>query len=411
MLQLVDVGRQSLDAYVEIVGREVVDELRRLAEPLRSLKVLHVNATPYGGGVSELLRSVVPLLNDLGLQAEWRIIFGEADFFKVTKTMHDALQGETHHLGLDEKETYLSYNNINAREMDPNDYDIIVVHDPQPAALLAARQNRGRAKWVWRCHIDTSQPNPEVWEYFRDFVADYDSAVFTMAEFVPPDFPGPVVVIPPAIDPLSPKNLELEPEFASRLLSWMGMFPGEPFITQVSRFDKWKDPFGVIDAYTLVKESVPDIHLAMVGSMAMDDPTAWEIYSRLSAEDVKDPNLHIFTNLTGVSNIEVNAFQRLAKVVIQKSIREGFGLVVSEALWKATPVVAGKAGGIPMQLAGGGGFLIDSTEECARRVTEILQDTDKAGAMAQNGKLNVTENFLVTRLLKDWLLLFQSLVR
>lgn len=411
MLQLVDVGRQPLGAYGDIISKDIIDELRQIAKPLRSLKVLNINATPYGGGVSEMLRSLVPLENDLGLNVEWRIISGDEKFFKITKLIHDGLQGNDYHLDSHEKETYLKDNYVNSRELNAGDYDIIVVHDPQPAALLDCCRDRGDAKWIWRCHIDTSEPNQGVWEYIRKFIVNYDKAIFTMPEFVPPDFPKlEVVIIPPAIDPLSPKNMNISHKMATEILSWLGMLPGEPFITQVSRFDKWKDPFGVIEAYRLVKDNVPDIHLALVGSMALDDPTAWEIYSQLTAEDIKDPNLHVFTNLTGVSNIEVNAFQRFSKVIIQKSIREGFGLVVSEALWKETPVVAGKAGGIPLQLTGGGGFLIDSVEECAAKVLDILNSSDEARLMGESGKKHIADNFLITRLLKDELSLFNSLM-
>jgi len=412
MLQLVNTGRQSIHAYSEIVGKETIKDLKQLAKPLRNLKVLNINATPYGGGVSELLRSLVPLENDLGLDVEWRIISGDEQFFKVTKGIHDALQGGPNNLNrLHDRETYLNYNFVNSHELDPNDYDIIIIHDPQPAALLDCCRDRGRAKWVWRCHIDTSEPNMEVWEYMRGFVSLYDKAIFTMSGFVPPRFPPTeVAIIPPAIDPLSPKNMALSHKMARNLLSWLGIFPHEIFITQVSRFDKWKDPLGVIEAYRLVKEEIPDIHLALVGSMALDDPSAWEIYSKLTAEDRVDPNLHLFTNLTGVSNVEVNAFQRLSKIIVQKSIREGFGLVVSEALWKETPVIAGNAGGIPMQLKGGGGFLVNTIEECAGKILRLMKNEDEAHALGAAGKKYIRDNFLITRLIKDELELFKRLV-
>ncbi|HEX21310.1 MAG TPA: glycosyltransferase [Actinobacteria bacterium] len=412
MLQLVNTGRQSIHSYSEIVGKEAINDLKRLAKPLHNLRVLNINATPYGGGVSELLRSVVPLENDLGLKVEWRIIAGDEQFFKVTKEIHDALQGGHNYLNRQhDRETYLNYNFINSHEIDPDNYDIIIVHDPQPAALLDCCRSRGKAKWIWRCHIDTSQPNMEVWEYIRNFVAIYDKAIFTMAKFVPPDFSQPeVAIIPPAIDPLSPKNMALSHKMARNLLSWLGIFPHEIFITQVSRFDKWKDPMGVIKAYRLVKKEMPDIHLALVGSMALDDPSSWATYSKLTVEDRVDPNFHLFTNLTGVSNVEVNAFQRLSKIIVQKSIREGFGLVVSEALWKETPVVAGNAGGIPMQLKGGGGFLIDTIEECADKILRLMKNEDEAHALGVAGKKYIRENFLITRLIKDELELFKSLL-
>ncbi len=411
MLQLVDVGRQSLNAYTQVVGEEVIEELRRLAEPLKGLKVAHINATPYGGGVSELLRSLVPLEKSLGLAAEWRIIFGQEPFFKVTKTFHDALQGAQHRLSSDEKDIYVSHNYANSREFDAADYDIVVIHDPQPAAMIESMKDAHRTKWIWRCHIDTSHANLDVWDYLRGYIVQYHRTVFTMEEFIPPDFPHTEVeIIPPAIDPLSPKNMELAPEMATQILSWLGMFPGEPFITQVSRFDKWKDPFGVVDAYRLAREEIPDLHLALVGSMALDDPTSWDIYKELTELDRADLNLHVFTNLTGVSNIEVNAFQRLAKAVIQKSVREGFGLVVSEALWKGTPVIAGRAGGIPMQVKNGGGILVDSTPECAAAIVEIFADRKLAQELGAAGRVNVAENYLITRLLRDELELFHSLL-
>lgn len=411
MLQLVDVGRQSLDGYAQVVGVEVIEELRQLAEPLKGIKVAHINATPYGGGVSELLRSLVPLEKDLGLDAEWRIIFGQEPFFKVTKTFHDALQGAQHRLSSDEKDTYVTYNYANSRELKAADHDVVIIHDPQPAAMIETMKASHKTKWVWRCHIDTSHPNPEVWAYLRDYIIHYHRVVFTMQEFVPPDFPhAEVEIIPPAIDPLSPKNMELAPEMAKQILSWLGMFPGEPFITQVSRFDKWKDPFGVVKAYQLAREEIPDLHLALVGSMALDDPMGWDIYKELTELDRADLNLHVFTNLTGVSNIEVNAFQRLAKAVIQKSVREGFGLVVSEALWKETPVIAGRAGGIPMQVKGGGGLLVDSTEECAAGIVKIFKERGLAQELGAVGRANVAENYLITRLLRDELMMLRSLL-
>lgn len=411
MLQQVDVGRQSIDGYKDIVGEGVVDGLRKVAAELKGIRVAHINATPYGGGVSELLRSLVPLERDLGLCADWRIIFGQQPFFEVTKTFHDALQGAPHKLTAAEKDTYLTYNYANSRALSPGDYDIIVVHDPQPAAMLEATRNHHDTKWIWRCHIDTSNPSLEVWEYLRTYVGYYNRAVFTMNEFVPPDMPGEKpAIIPPAIDPLSPKNMDLKPGMSGQILSWLGMFPGEPFVTQVSRFDKWKDPIGVIRSYKLAREEIPDLHLALVGSMALDDPTGWEIYKELTELDNEDPNLHVFTNLTGVSNVEVNAFQRRSKAVIQKSVREGFGLVVSEALWKGTPVIAGRAGGIPMQLAAGGGYLVDSPEECATRIVELFRNPGLAETMGAAGRANVQEHFLITRLLRDELELFRAIL-
>ncbi|HEX8714293.1 MAG TPA: glycosyltransferase, partial [Solirubrobacteraceae bacterium] len=365
MLQSVSVGRWSLRSYDDIVPESILEELREQAAALKGARILHINATAYGGGVSELLRSSVPLLRDLGLDVDWQVIGGNPEFFRATKALHNALQGAPASLTPAERDAYMKCTRENAPKLDGG-YDFVFVHDPQPAALLSVH-GRGDARWLWRCHIDTSEPNADAWRFLRPFIADFDAAVFTMAEFVPPDLPAPRVrVIAPAIDPLSPKNLDISTHTADQILDWIGIdLPGR-LVTQVSRFDPWKDPFGVIAAYRLVREEVPGLQLALVGSMALDDPEGWEIYRQLTEHAERDPLIHIYTNLTGASNVEVNAFQRLSDVVVQKSIREGFGLVVSESLWKRTPVVAGRAGGIPLQMPEGvGGLLVDSVEECA----------------------------------------------
>ncbi len=401
MLQRIHVGRQSIVPYEASVGPEVIRQLRVLGSALRGARILHVNATPYGGGVAEILRSEIPLLRDLGLQAEWQVITGDETFFRVTKAIHNGLQGARRELTATEQEIYLAYSVRNARLLEDN-YDLIFIHDPQPLALRYFH-GPGRARWVWRCHIDMSEPNPEVWAFLRPYVADYDAAVFTLGCFVPPDFPVErVEIIPPAIDPESPKNLELDPDLARRVLHWVGVDLERPFITQVSRFDPWKDPLGVIAAYRLVKNEVPDVQLALVGSMALDDPEGWEIYHQIREATRDDPDIQLFTNLTGVSNIEVNAFQRLSRVIIQKSIREGFGLVVSEALWKGTPVVAGRAGGIPLQVQDGvSGFLVDSVEACAERTVWLLRHPEEARAFGARGREHVRKHFLLPRLIAD----------
>jgi trehalose synthase len=410
MLEAVDVGIQCMRCYEPSAGREAIEQLTALAAPLKGIRVLHLNATPYGGGVAEILRSEVPLLRDLGLAADWKIITGDETFFSVTKAIHNALQGATHSLTAQEQETYLTYSTRNAKLLE-EEYDLIVAHDPQPLALLELH-GKGRTKWIWRCHIDTSEPNPEVWRFLRAYLGQYDAMVFTLGSFVPPDLPvNRVEIIPPAIDPESPKNIELEYSTTARVLQWIGVEINRPLITQVSRFDPWKDPLGVIAAYNLVKQEVADLQLALVGSMALDDPEGWEIYHQIQSVAKRDPNIHVFTNLSGVGNIEVNAFQRLSDVVMQKSLREGFGLVVSETLWKETPVVAGRTGGIPLQIQeGGGGFLVDSVEECAERTLWLLRNPGEGKALAARGKELVRERFLLTRLIADELRLYASVL-
>ncbi|MDE3070440.1 MAG: glycosyltransferase [Acidobacteriota bacterium] len=409
MLQEVAVGRWSLSAYEEIAPAGLVELLRERARALRGARILHVNATPYGGGVSELLRSSVPLLRDLGLSVDWKVIGGDKDFFGATKALHNALQGGEHALTDAEQAAYRRCIEENASSLDGS-YDFIVVHDPQPAGLLSAHGKHG-VHWVWRCHIDTSEPNLQAWRFLAPQLADFDAAVFTMPEFVPPDMPvARVETIAPAIDPLSPKNIGLEEQVASHILDWIGVeIPGR-LVTQVSRFDRWKDPLGVIEAYRLVREEIGDLQLALVGSMALDDPEGWGVYRQVSEASGHDPQIHIYTNLSGVGNVEVNAFQRLSEVVVQKSIREGFGLVVSESLWKGTPVVAGHAGGIPLQMPEGtGGRLIASTEECAAAMLELLGDGELRRELGESGRARVREHFLLPRLLEEELSLLASL--
>lgn len=410
MFQTVDVGPRSLEAYRGVAPDPILDDLVLVAESLRGVRVLHLNATPYGGGVSELLRSGVPLLNDLGLVADWKIISGDDPFFQVTKTVHNGLQGAAKGLTAADRAVYQESTERNAALLNER-YDVVFVHDPQPAGILRMR-GKDDARWIWRCHIDTSQPNPEVWGFIRDYLGDYDAAVFTMREFVPPDLPVErVEIMPPAIDPLSPKSMSLPDDIAREVLTWIGIEPDGPLITQVSRFDPWKDPLGVIAAYRLVRQDVPGLQLALVGSMALDDPEGWNVYREIRAASEADPLIHVFTNLTGVGNVEVNAFQRVADVVVQKSIREGFGLVISEALWKGTPVVGGRAGGIPLQMSDGdGGYLVDGVEECAKAIRLLLGDPALAADLGARGRERVREHFLLPRLLLNELALMADLL-
>lgn len=411
MLEAVDVGQRSLENYRGVVPEETLDALVALADKLRGVRILHLNATPYGGGVSELLRSCVPLMNDLGLKADWRIIRGDSAFFTVTKIMHNALQGAKTGLTDEARDVFMKNSAANAEALEEEEqYDFIFVHDPQPLATLPLR-GKNKAKWVWRCHIDTAHPHPEVWEFLRRFLPKYDAAVFTMAEFAPPDLPVETVeIIPPAIDPLSPKNLPLGERTARQILSWLGINLSRPLVTQVSRFDPWKDPMGVIQAYKLARKEFPNLQLALVGSMAMDDPEAWGIYRQVLDEAKDDPLLYVFSNLNGVSNIEVNAFQRISDVCIQKSLREGFGLVVSETLWKGTPMVCGRAGGIVMQMPEGvGGFLIDGVDDCAARLVELLNDPQAAEELGERGREYVRQHYLMPHLLLHELQLLERI--
>lgn len=410
MLRGVNVGRKALADYHSIVSRELMAEIRALAEPLAGKRVLHVNATAFGGGVSEILFSLVPLMNDVGLQADWKVLFGREEFFHVTKRMHNALQGADVEMTDADRRVFERYNLLNAGGLSEQ-YDFIVVHDAQPAALRQVAEDQERARWIWRCHIDLSTPNRSVLDFLMPYIEGYDASVFHMAHFIPDDprVPSPVVM-PPAIDPLTPKNMALASEDAAYIVDQFGLDVDRPLMVQVSRFDPWKDPLGVIDAYRAVRETVGGLQLALIGSMATDDPEGWEYFQKTTDYAGDDPDIYILSNLNNVGSVEVNAFQTHADVVVQKSVREGFGLTVTEALWKGRPTVAGNCGGIPLQVVDGQtGWLVSSAEECADRCLTVLTDPETALAMARRGKQHVRHDFLTPRLLRDWLTIFSRL--
>ena len=409
MLEEVKVPPLSLEAYGEVAGEEAVSEIRRLAEPLRGARILHVNATKFGGGVAEILPTLTGLMRDVGLEAEWRLMPGNDQFFNVTKLVHNGLQGMD--VSLDQAKRH-TYDEASRRFADAfeGDYDYVVIHDPQPAALRSLRPN-ATGKWVWRCHIDLTAANPDVWGFVRPMVEAYDAAIFTLPDYVMPDLRvGVLAFIPPSIDPLSPKNMPLESALLDDVLFRLGVDPHRPLLLQVSRFDPWKDPKGVIQVYRAVKREIPDVQLSLVGSMASDDPEGWRIYRDILRYAGQDPDLTIMTNLDGVGALEVNAFQRASDVVLQKSLREGFGLTVSEALWKGVPVVGGKVGGIPMQIGDDvAGRLVTTNEQATRACLELLRNDGLRTSLGEAGKERVRLNFLSTRNLRDYLLLFNAL--
>ena len=419
MLQKVSLPVKDISRYRLILGNELIDEIEGLANDLKGLRLCHINSTPFGGGVAELLSSYIPLARGLGIKADWQVIRGDHHFFTITKSLHNALQGKPY--PLIEKEAthriYRSNNMENAKEMDLN-YDVFIVNDPQPAALKYYCNERG-AKWIWRCHVDSSEPDEATWHFLSPYVEQYDATIFTMDKFVPPDLRAHLyshrlprtAIIAPAIDPFSTKNMHFPSSLWREMLENLDIDKGRPLICQVSRFDPWKDPFGVIMSYHLAKQMVPGLQLALITSFAGDDPEAWDIYAAVHKEADKDPDIHIFSNLTGVGNMEVNAFQTGSGVVIQKSIKEGFGLVVAEALWKGTPVVAGNTGGIPLQMAGGlQDYLVTSPEDCAMKVAYLLEHPDIAHELGDEGKEHIKRNFLTPRLLRDELALIKSLM-
>ncbi|MGH2661403.1 MAG: glycosyltransferase [Actinomycetota bacterium] len=402
---------KSVDDYIEHAGSEAVDRLRQAADPLKGSRFVHISSTAFGGGVAELLPTQVALLQDLGIDAEWQLIEGSDEFFTVTKIMHNALQGAGVPWTEAFAETYLDRVAANAARFE-DDADFVFAHDAQPVALLSFIEERAprRGKWAWRCHIDLSYPMEAVWSLLAVHAARYDAAVFTLEQFVPPHLGPRIAVIPPSIDPLSPKNAFLDREAVHEIVTAHGIDPDRPTMTQVSRFDPWKDPIGVIEAYRLATRKVPDLQLVLVGSMAHDDPEAWHFLELSQEHRRDDPDVHILTNLQDVGPVAVNAFQRAATVAVQKSIREGFGLTASEAMWKERPVVAGNAGGLTLQIEDGvSGFLADSVEACADRVVTLLRDPGLRESMGKAGKQRVREHFLTVRELTDYLELLASL--
>ncbi|MGH2696409.1 MAG: glycosyltransferase [Actinomycetota bacterium] len=403
--------QRRLEDFRESAGEEAVERLREAAAPLKGSRLVQISSTSFGGGVSELLYSQVALLQDLGIDADWQLLEGSDEFFTVTKLVHNALQGMPVPWTDAFENTYLERVRSNAERFEP-DADFVFVHDPQPVALLTFLEEMGRrrGRWVWRCHIDLSQPMEQVWSFYAVHVARYDAAVFTLEDFAKPGVAPRVSIIPPSIDPLSPKNTHLDPEAVREILEAYNIDPKRPLVTQVSRFDPWKDPVGVIDAFRQAEEEVPEAQLILVGSMAEDDPEAWHFLELAQEHRGDDPDVHILTNFQDVGPFVVNAFQRASDVVVQKSIREGFGLTVAEGMWKERPVIGGNVGGIRLQIEDGvSGYLVDSPEECASRLVELLHDPKRREEMGRAGRARVRDRFLTLRELTDYLTLLATL--
>jgi trehalose synthase len=377
---------------------------------LRGKRVIHLNATPTGGGVAEILKSEIPLLRSLGIDAEWWALEADRDFFAATKRMHNGLQGDNVDITDQEWDIYVDRQRENVRDLP--EADLVVVHDPQPMGIASLASERARS-WIWRLHVDSSAPSKPLWKRLRPLLESYNAAVFTLDIFAPPDVPGDKLhIIAPAIDPLTPKNRSLPLGDALARLRAIGIDPGRPLISQIARLDVWKDPWGVIDAYRIIKQRIPALQLALLGVIeAQDDPEALGVYESVKNYTNGDPDIHIFIDPNVIGECEVAAVQTLSHVVFQKSRREGFGLSVAEALWKSTPVIGGRAGGIPLQIQPGvGGFLVDSIEEAAACALAIFEDPPEARAIAARGRDHVRENFLITRLIQEELQLYRAVL-
>jgi trehalose synthase len=394
-----------LDDYTPIVGLSVVEEIKWISRKIAGRRILNINSTAVGGGVAEILNRMVPLLKEIGIEARWDVIRGGEQFYAVTKKIHNALHGATVDLTSADRDIYWNTQECNLQDMTL-EADVLFIHDPQPAGLVRKRKEIG-GRWIWRCHVDVSTPQSEVWNFLKPLVNQYDASVFSSPRFAQ-QTDIRQVLISPSIDPLSDKNREILPDFIDSVLERFGIEKDRPIVTQVSRFDRLKDPLGVIEAYQQVKPYI-DCQLLLVGGSAADDPEGVAVLEEVQARAVQDPDIHVL-DLPPTSHLEINALQRASTVILQKSIKEGFGLTVTEALWKAKPVIAGAVGGIPLQIAHKySGILTHSIEGTAYWLKQLLQSPDYARRLGENGREHVRDNFLLTRHLKDYLLLFLSL--
>lgn len=392
----------KLEEYIPIVGQSTIDDLKLLAERLKGKLVQHINSTPVGGGVAEILSCMVPLLRELGVNTRWDVIKGGEQFFEVTKKFHNALHGRNEEITQRDFDIFMDTSNENIKEVDTCG-DIVFVHDPQPIALI---KKKSKNKWLWRCHIDVSDPNQKVWKFLMNFILNYDSAVFSSPSFSQ-KLPIRQFLISPSIDPLSDKNKELPQEAIDAVLEKYNISKDKPIITQISRFDYLKDPVGVIQVFLQAKRYV-DCQLILAGGTASDDPEGIKVIEEVKEKAKQDKDIHIL--LLSQNDIEINALQRASTVIMQKSIKEGFGLTVAEALWKAKPVVASNVGGIPLQIKHKySGLLCHSIEGAAFAIKQFLNSPEYAKKLGENGRENIKNNFLLTRHLKEYMLLFLSL--
>ncbi|MGQ9687810.1 MAG: glycosyltransferase [Desulfobaccales bacterium] len=392
---------RACEDYAPIVGSEVIAQLHRLAEHLGPARFVHVNSTRSGGGVAEILSGAVPLLRQMGLEASWEVIQGDADFFEVTKSFHNGLQGMEVNLPPALLEHYFEVNRENARRF-AWEADFVLVHDPQPASLIQEIRSRAR-RWIWRCHVDISRPNLKVWRFLRSIVSQYDASVFSLSSFAQ-NLPHPQYIIRPSIDPLSEKNRDLSEEEIRQVLEHLGIERDKPLIVQVSRFDSFKDPLGVIQAFRMVRKHTP-CKLILAGGEATDDPEGPRIFAEVMDAAHGEPDIQVLL-LPADAHHQINALQRAADIIVQKSTKEGFGLTVTEAMWKGKPVVGGAVGGIVLQVQDyNTGFLVNSPEGCAFRIRYLLNRPEMARRMGETAREFVRHHFLITRTIRDYLTL------
>ena len=399
---------KTLKDYKKIAGKIAISQLEQLSQNLKGAKVVHVNSTREGGGVAEILNWMISLMNDLGLNASWEVIEGNEKYFDVTKAFHNGMQGTPIRLTGEMIKNYEDTLNTNFKRLQPvlEEADFVFIHDPQPAAFLDMCPNR-KGKWVWRCHIDSSNPSREVWKYLRSKVVNYDASIFSMPTFAQP-LPHPQFVIAPSIDPLSEKNCEINKKEIKEILKKYNIPDNVPILTQVSRFDRFKDPLGVIEAFNELTKTIP-AELVLAGGGATDDPEGQVVLEEVQKAAADNKHIHVLM-LPSDAHRTINALQRASTIIIQKSIQEGFGLTVTEALLKEKPVIGGNVGGIKLQLHNYyTGFLVETPEGAALRIRELLHDNEKIKRMGRTAKQFVIENFLLTRHLREYLTLLVGL--
>ncbi|MBN1405964.1 MAG: glycosyltransferase [Candidatus Omnitrophica bacterium] len=392
----------KIDDYIPIVGESIIEDLRLISNRLKGKVIQHINSTSVGGGVAEILNNMVPLLKEIGVDARWDLIKGGEQFFNVTKKFHNALHGKPEEIDKKDFDIFMETSENNIKEVSTYG-DIVFVHDPQPIALVEKKADN---KWVWRCHIDVSNPNSKVWNFIKNFVVKYDSTVFSAPSFSRA-LPVRQFLISPSIDPLSDKNKELPQDVISGVLKKYGLTQDKPIVLQVSRFDRLKDPLGVIEAYKQVKKYI-DCQLVLAGGAAADDPEGIKVFEEVKEKAKTDGDIHIL--LLPQNDIDINALQSAATVIVQKSLKEGFGLTVAEALWKGKPVVASNVGGIPLQIKHKySGLLCHSIQGASFAIKQLLNSPGYAKKLGENGKQHIKNNFLITRHMRDYMLLFLSL--
>ncbi|MBA3237677.1 MAG: glycosyltransferase [Parachlamydiaceae bacterium] len=403
-------NKNIFEDYKKFAGPEAIDQLFQVANQLQKISIVHVSSTATGGGVAEILIRMIPMTQALGIDTRWEILEGSQEFFQCTKIFHNALQGLNEFPSTLQIQQYEEINKQNAERLKDilTHADIVIIHDPQPLPLIAFTPQR-KGKWIWRCHIDTSSPNEDVWKYLKQYINQFDASIFSLAEFTHPS-PHPVFTIPPSIDPLTDKNCELEKKEIDNVYDLFKIDPTHPIILQVSRYDRFKDPLGVIKAYRLIQKINSTVQLVLVGGGASDDPEGDLVLNEVRNAADGDPNIFVLL-LSNDAHRTINALQRAATIVLQKSLREGFGLTVTEALWKRKPVIGGNTGGIKLQLINGQtGFVVNTPEEAASRISHLLQHPEECQLLGSNGREHVREKFLITRHLRDYLSLILSLI-